>query len=195
MKLYYAPKTRAGRVRWMLEELGVPYELQRVDLKSGEHKKAAYLDIHPHGVVPALSDGDTTLFESAAIILHLADRFPDRGLAPAPGTPERARYYQWIIYGMATLEPLIVRAATPVEKSSPASIDEAKTKFAECARVLERELTGRDYLLGTFSAADIVIGGNLIWSGFLGLLKGYPALEAYCKRLGERDASRRARAD
>lgn len=195
MKLYYAPKTRAGRPRWMLEELAVPYELQRLDLKAGEHKKPAYLEIHPHGAVPALTDGDVTLFESAAIVMYLADKFEARGLAPKPGTPARGTYYQWIVYGMATVEPLIVRAATPPEKTTPHALDEARTRFAECARVLDRALDGKDYLLGTFSAADIVIGGNLIWAKFLGLVQGYPTLEAYVKRLGEREASRRARAD
>src|SRR6266542_3578948 len=77
MKLYYAPRSRATRARWMLEEIGAPYELARIDLSKGEQKKADYLKIHPHGVVPALSDGDVTIFESAAICAYLADKFPE----------------------------------------------------------------------------------------------------------------------
>ena len=76
MKLYYAPQTRATRPRWLLEELEVPYELIRISLAQGEQKKPEYLKIHPHGLVPALVDGGVTLFESSAICLYLADKFP-----------------------------------------------------------------------------------------------------------------------
>ena len=103
MKLYYAPQTRAGRVRWMLEEIGAPYELVRLDMSKGDHKKPEYMKIHPHGAVPALADGDLAMFESAAICAYLADKFPEKRLAPPVGTPPRGLYYQWMIYSMATL--------------------------------------------------------------------------------------------
>src|SRR5258705_12836566 len=109
MKLYYARMTRAGRPRWMLEETGAPYELVRLDLSRGEHKKPEYMKIHPHGSVPALDDGDLALFESAAICAYLADKFPEKRLAPPVGTPARGLYYQWIVYSMATMEPPILK--------------------------------------------------------------------------------------
>ena len=80
MKLYYTPRTRSSRPRWMLEELEIPYELVRVDLSAGEHRKPEYLAINPYGAVPALVDGEVKLFESAAICAYLADKHPDRGL-------------------------------------------------------------------------------------------------------------------
>ena len=81
MKLYFAPRTRAVRARWLLEELGVPYELIKLDLARQENTTPAYLAVHPLGEVPALVDGDVTLLESLAICLHLADRFPEKHLA------------------------------------------------------------------------------------------------------------------
>lgn len=201
MKLYYAPQTRAGRPRWLLEELGVPYELVRLDLSKGEHKTAAYMKIHPHGAVPALVDGDLTMFESAAICSYLADKYPEKGLAPAVGTPARGLYYQWMHYAMATLEPPVLQVflntlMLPEAERRPAAVEEGKHKFAEVARVLEQALTGKSFILGEqFSAADVVLGGTLIWARFLGLTSGYPALEAYASRLAERPAYKRARAD
>ena len=105
MKLYYVPNTRAHRCRWLLEELEVPYELHRLDLAAGEHKQPPYLELQPHGAVPVLVDGETVVFESAAICLYLADRFPERGLAPRAGDPARGAYYQWLVYSISELEP------------------------------------------------------------------------------------------
>src|SRR5262245_31306553 len=108
LKLYYASQTRAGRPRWLLEEIGTPYELVRLELAKSDQKKPAYLKINPNGTVPALVDGDLALFESAAICQYLADKFPDKKLAPPVGTPARGRYYQWIHYAMSALEPPLV---------------------------------------------------------------------------------------
>jgi glutathione S-transferase len=201
MKLYYAPQTRAGRPRWLLEEIGVPYELARLDLSKGEHKSPEYLKIHPHGAVPALVDGDLAMFESAAICAYLADKFPDRRLAPPVGTPARGLYYQWMHYSMATLEPPVLQVflhtiMLPEDKRSAAAVDEAKTKFAEVGRVLNQALTGKSFILGEqFTAADVMLGSSLIWAKFMGLAGGFPELEAYTTRLSERPAFQRARAD
>lgn len=81
----------------MFEELGAPYEMVPVDREGGECASEAYRKLHPLGKVPVLADGEQTIFESSAILLHLADRFPDKALAPAPGTPERGLYYQWMV--------------------------------------------------------------------------------------------------
>src|SRR5438067_8699474 len=107
MKLYYSTQSRAVRPRWILEEIGAPYELVRLQLGT-DTKTPAYLKINPNGTVPALVDGDLALFESAAICQYLADRYPEKRLAPPAGTPARGLYYQWIHYAMAALEPPIV---------------------------------------------------------------------------------------
>src|SRR5580700_2709800 len=134
MKLYFAPRTRASRPRWLLEELGVPYELVRLDMAKKEHKEPSYLALHPHGAVPALTDGEVTIFESAAICLYLADKFPEKKLAPPVGSPARGLYYQWIIYGMATMEAPILEAylhtrGLPEEKRSAEAAASAQAKI------------------------------------------------------------------
>jgi len=201
MKLYYAPRSRAARPRWMLEEIGAPYELVRLDLSKGDHKKPEYLKIHPHGAVPALSDGDVTLFESAAICAYLADKFPDRDLAPPLGNPARGVYYQWLVYSMATAEPPVLKVflntvMLPEAKRSAAAAEEGRAQWAEVSRVLEGALDGQSFLLGEqFSAADVMIGSITGWAGSMKLLEGFPRLKEYVARLTSRPAFRRANAD
>jgi glutathione S-transferase len=201
MKLYDAAQTRSTRPRWLLEEIGEPYDLVRLDLSKGEHKTPEYLKIHPHGAVPALVDGDLVMFESAAICAYLADKFPDKKLAPPVGTPARGRYYQWLVYCMATLEPPVLQVfmhstRLPEAERSAKTLEEGKKKFAEVATVLDDAVRGKTFLLGDqLSAADVMIGSTLGWARALGIVKGYPDLEAYVQRLAERPAYKRARAD
>src|SRR5258708_6208561 len=189
MKLYYSPQTRAGRPRWLLEETGASFELATLDMQKGEHKKPDYMKIHPHGAVPALVDGDLALFESAAICMHLADKFPEKKLAPEVGTPARGLYYQWMLYSMATLEPPVLAVflntvMLPEAERSPAVVEQARATFATVGRVLSNALIGRTFILGEqFSAADVMIGSTLAWAGFMGLLADHPTLQGYVKRL------------
>jgi glutathione S-transferase len=205
MKLYYSPRTRAGRVRWLLEELkeaGAPveYELERVDMKAGAHKTADYKMIHPHGSVPAFVDGDVTIYESAAIVLYLADKFIGAGLAPPFGSKSRGLYYQWAFYGMATVEQHIIAANVALshlgEADKPAAMIEERKKFETIAQVIGRAVGENGYLLGEhFSACDVVCGGAVIWGNFQGYFEGHERVKSYAKRLADRPASRRARAD
>jgi glutathione S-transferase len=198
MKLYHSARSRSARPRWLLEEIGEPYELVRVDISAGENKKPEYLKIHPHGVVPALVDGEVKLMESAAICLYLADKYPQARLAPTVGTPARGYYYQWMVYTMATLEPPVLQifmntVLLPEEKRSAAAVDEARKSFSGVAKTLTQALTGKPYLLGNdFSAADVMIGSTLAWGSFMGLIAGQSVLEDYVKRLSERPAYLRA---
>src|SRR5687768_8158359 len=98
MKLYFAPRTRSVRPRWLLEELGLPYELVKLDLSREEHRTPAHLGLHPLGDVPVLEDGEVTLFVSPAIILYLADRSPEKRLAPPMESPDRGPYLQWLLF-------------------------------------------------------------------------------------------------
>lgn len=201
MKLYHSQFTRSGRARWMLEELSVPYDVERVSLRDGSHKKPEYLAINPHGLVPALVDGDLTLTESAAIVMHLADKFAEKNLAPAPGTDARGAYYRWMVYVPATIDPVLetITAHTrflPEEKRNPALVEDAKRKLGTIARGLEAALDGKSYLVGdSFTAADIMVGSALGWMNFLGLLGDYPKLAAYHGALQQRPAYQRAHAD
>ena len=201
MKLYHAAQTRSVRPRWLLEEIGAPYTLVRLDMSKGEHKSPEYMKIHPHGAVPALVDGDLTLFESAAICAYLADKFPEKHMAPAVGTPARGLYYQWMFYTMATLEPPVIEVVLhtvmlPEAQRSAAAAEAGRTKFAQVAQVLEQALAGKSFILGDqFSVADVMIGSTLGWAQMMGILSGHPVLEAYVARLATRPAFQRAQAD
>lgn len=195
--LYYAPYTRAGRVRWLLEELGVPYTLTRVDTKAGDQHAPAYQAIHPLGLVPALTLDGAPMIESAAMLIYLADRFADRGLAPALDAPDRATYLQWILFNTTTFEPPLLTAHFPT--GAPPT-DEARARavrsFDAAARVLSAALAdGREFLLGRLTTADIAIGSVLGWARAAGALAAHPILLEYGRRLGARPASKASRAD
>ena len=96
-ELYEIPPTRSQRAKWALEELGIEYSSHIVNAHEEQQKSAAYRVIHPLGVVPALQTDTYTMFESVAIVLQLIDEHPEKNLAPAVGTPERAHYYQWSV--------------------------------------------------------------------------------------------------
>ncbi len=197
LKLYFAPRTRATRARWLLEEAGAPHELVPVDLAAGENRTPAYRALHPLGKVPVLSDGEVTIYETAAILATIADRFPEARLAPPVSSPQRALYYQWIAFAVGEMEaPIgaVMRhsARLPEAQRLPAAAAEGRARFDAVAAALESALAGRDYLLGEFSAADVMVGGHLIWARKYGLLEGRPVLEAYCARLSARPAYRRA---
>jgi glutathione S-transferase len=201
MKLYHSQFTRSGRARWILEEINTPYDITRISFRAGEHKTPEYLAIHPHGSVPALVDGDLKLWESSAIVMHLADKFPDAHLAPALGTDARAQYYRWIVYVPATVDPVLETLTMhtrflPEEKRNPALVADAMRRLGNIATVLETALDGTAFIVGdSFTAADIVVGSAIGWIGFLGLLGDHPKLAAYLEGMSKRPAYQRANAD
>jgi glutathione S-transferase len=202
MKLYYTPQSRAVRPRWMLEEIGAPYELARIDLAKGDQKTPEYLALNPNGTVPTLVDGDLTLYESAAICQYLADKFPQAKLAPPAGTPARGLYYQWIHYAMSGLEPPAVAiflhtVRKPEAERIPAVVAESRQQIAAALGVIERALAGRPYILGAeFSTADVMLGSTLVWAQMMGLIGDDRAqTAAYLTRLATRPAFQRASTD
>ena len=200
LKLYYGAQTRSTRPRAVLEELGVPYELIRLDLSKGEHKTPEYLKIHPLGKVPALQDGDAIFLESVAICMYLADKFPEKKLAPALDSPARGHYYQWLLYAASTLEPLIGTVFVntirqPENKDLPATKD-AQQGFATCAAMLEAALQEGPFLLGEqFSVADIIMGSMLAWARAIKLVEAHPNITAYLSRVTSRPSFQAARKD
>ncbi len=192
MKLYFAPRTRATRPRWMLEELGVPYEIVTVDLAAKENREPGYLRVHPLGQVPALVDGDVTVFESIAICMYLADKYAERGLAPPVSSPLRAPYYQWLLFCASTIEPAIGRSAQHGGDVAEAEREKARARFAEAADMLTRALATGEHMLGDrFSTVDVIVGSNLNWARRVGLLNGRDLLSGYVDRLLTRPAARR----
>lgn len=201
LTLYYVPQTRAGRARWMLEELGVPYQLHRLDPNKGETKTPEYLKVHPLGHVPALADGDLKMFESAAIVAYLADKYPDKHLAPSPQSPQRGAYYQWMMFCANEIEPWVARIAEhtrffPEDKRNPALVEESKTRFSANLAAIEGALAHQQYLLGgEFSACDLMMSATLRFADFIGALGDRPVLKAYIERCTSRPALKRAMAD
>lgn len=201
MKLYYSPYTRAGRARWMLEEVEAKYELVKFSFATGDHKKPEYLAIHPHGAVPALEDGDLTLFESSAIVLHLADAYPEKKLAPPLGSHDRAHYYKWMVYVPATVDPVLETLTMhtrllPEAKRDAALAAAAEKKLESIGAVLDASIGHKKFIVGgSFSGADVILGSAAGWLGFLGKLAALPNLAAYHKALSERPAYQRAYSD
>jgi glutathione S-transferase len=142
----------------MLQEVGASYELVKVDLLTGAHKTADHVARHAHGLVPALEDGDVRIIESVAACLYLADKYPGSGLAPAPSSPDRARYYQFACYAVSTLDESVVplffqKVVYPPERRKQEVVDAKMPVWETAADFLTRELGDNPYLLGkTFSA-------------------------------------------
>src|SRR5262249_54734063 len=142
---------------------GVPYETVHMNLEAGDQKKPEFLKINPNGAVPALVDGDVMLFESAAICQYLADRFPEKRLAPPVGTSARGYYYQWIHFAMSTLEPplLMIFLHTmmkPEGERLPQLVGPAREQLRAALGVLEQALCGRAFLVGDeFTTADVMV--------------------------------------
>ena len=202
LTLYHSAQSRSVRPRWLLEELGAPYQLVRLDLQAGEQRKPEYLKINPNGAVPALVDGDVNLFESAAICEYLADKFPEKRFAPPVGTAARGYYYQWIHFAMSTIEPPLLTiflhtVMKPEGERMPELVPPARESLKASLAVLDQALAGRTFLVGDdLTAADIMVASTLAWAQMLGLLDATtPATAAYIGRLMGRPAFQRAMAD
>jgi glutathione S-transferase len=180
MKLYYNPKSRAVTAKWMLDECAANYEIIPIDFEKREHKAPEFLKINPAGKLPALVDGNSKIFESAAICLYLADKFPEANLAPKIGAPERGRYLSLMVYSTSQLEPAMGDAMLGGQTSAK----RGWTDFETARNVIEGELGDGAYLFGQwFTAADVMIGSMFIWRRIFGGQPDRPKLEAYVDRL------------
>lgn len=198
--LYHSPRTRSVRVLWLLEELGVPYELRTLAFTPDSLKGAEYVKVNPLGKVPAIQDGALTMFESGAIVEYIVERYGAGRLAPAVGTPERGLYLQWIHFAEATcLPPLSDLAQHTMFKPEPeriaALVPDAHARIASWLAALEPALAGKTFLLGdTFTAADVMMGYGLLLTKWFGLLgaEQHPNVSAYLARLEQRPALQKA---
>ena len=190
VQLYHHPFTRAANVVWMLEEVGVKYELCHVDVKSGEHKSAAMLALNPMGKLPIVTDGDAVVTESAAIGLYLADRYALGRLAPPLDHPDRGTYLRWSFFAPSVIEPGLVAKASGWDfRPSNAGWGTHDAMLA----AMEHAVSRGDYLLGTtFSMADVIFGGTVRYMLQFQMLEPRPAFQAYAERLAQRPALVRA---
>ncbi|WP_441292588.1 glutathione S-transferase family protein [Sorangium sp. KYC3313] len=188
MKLYEFAPTRSIRVRWVLQELGVEFESIQVNLRAGENRRPEFLKLNPAGKLPVLVDGDLVLTESVAIVLYLAEKYPDKGLLPAdPG--ERAKVNQWLLFAATELEQPLWRIARhkflyPEDKRLPADIPVACEDFKAMAGVLEKHMEQRQFVVGDrVTVADLVMAYTLDWANEAHLLDDFPQLRAYMDRM------------
>ena len=193
LTFYTNPQSRGRIVRWMLEEVGVPYDTVLLDYGT-TMKAPEYLAINPMGKVPAIRHGDAVVTEVAAICAYLADAFPQAGLAPAPGSRLRGTYYRWLFFAAGPVEAAVSNQALGFVVPPGRERMMGYGSYAEVMRALEGAVSQSDYLLGdTFSAADVYLGSHLGFGMQFGTIEKRPAFEAYWARLSARPAAVRAR--
>lgn len=203
IQLYYSPGNANLAPHMLLEEIGAPFELVLVDRANAAHKRPEYLKLNPNGQIPVLVDGDFVLYETAAICLYLVDRFPDKKLAPPLGTPERAHFYQWLVWCTNTLQAMLMHFFYPerMVDIGDAEVAAQVKKHAEARAssmldLLDGQLAshGGDWLLGKqFSAADPFALMLCRWTrGFARPARNLPHIAPYLQRMLARPAVQRA---
>lgn len=192
LTLYTNPQSRGRIIRWLLEELHVPYTVKVLQY-GPEMKSAEFLALNPMGKVPVISHGDVVVTEAAAICAYLADQFADQQLAPAPDSAERAAYYRWLFF-----------AAGPLEMATSAKaynwrIDADNAQAVGCGiytdtlNALETALAKGPYICGEqFTAADVYVGSHIEWGMMFETLEKRPAFIEYVQRLQTRPAAIKA---
>lgn len=191
MRLYEFGPTRALRARWTLQELGVDFEAVTVNLPAGEAATPEFLRLNPAGKLPVLVDGDQVLTESVAIVLYLAEKYPEGGLLPKD-LAQRAQAYRWLLFTATELEQPLWRIARhiflyPQEKRSEADIQLAREDFRPIVEVMDRHMQGRSYVVGdSATVADFVLAFTLDWANEENLLEDFPALKQYMENMYRR---------
>jgi glutathione S-transferase len=189
---YTNPMSRGRIARWMLEEVGAPYET--VVLDYGTTMKAPeFLAINPMGKVPAIKHGDTIVTEAAAICAYLAEMFPDRGLAPPPGNPLRGPYYRWMFFAAGPVEAAVTGKSLGLLAPADKKMMAGYGSFGETIDALERAVSSSEYICGDqFTAADVYVGSQIGWGLMFGSIDKRPAFAEYVARLQARPAAKRA---
>jgi len=189
---YTNPMSRGRVVRWMLEEVGVPYRADVLGYGPAM-KSPEYRAINPMGKVPAIVHRGTVVTETAAICAYLADAFPDAGLAPPAGDPLRGPYYRWLFFAAGPLE------AATMDRMLGRTVPEDQRAMigygtmGDVLATLETAVADGPYLLGDrFSTADLYVGAHIGWGMQMGSLEKRPAFETYWARLADRPAWTRA---
>lgn len=194
MRLYEFGPTRSLRVRWTLQELGVPFQSVTVDLSRNEHQLPDFLALNPAAKLPVLVDGDLVLNESAAIVLYLAEKYADKDLVPRD-LRERADMTRWLLFTVTELEQPLWRIARNTFVYAecdrvPADVPIARRDFESMAAVMDAHMRGREFVVGNqVTVADFVLAYTLDWANEEGLLAKFPQLKAYMEKLYRRPAA------
>jgi glutathione S-transferase len=194
LKLHFAPNSRAGRIVWLLEELQLPYEMNRMAFHPKDLKSDAHRARHPLGRVPVLEDGDVSIYESGAIIDYVLERHKNGGLKPAVNDVRFPDYLQWFHYCegmvMPAVNTIVVQTVLlPEDRRDATVLAQAQRLLAKSLEPVNTALEGRDYLIGDFSAADIMLGHACFMSNRLGCVADEMLhLKAYVAKVTARPA-------
>jgi glutathione S-transferase len=193
LTFYTNPMSRGRIIRWMLEEVGQPYDTVVLDYAT-TMKGAEYLKINPMGKVPAIKHGDAVVTEAAAICAYLADAFPQAKLAPPSGSQERGPYYRWLFYGAGPVEAMASNHALGVQIPDDKRGMVGYGSREQVIETLDKALQGREYLAGdAFTAADLYVGAQIGWGLQFGTIDRRPTFEEYTGRILSRPAALRAK--
>ncbi len=200
MKIYFAPDTRAVRIVWLCEELGLPYEVEMYKLGDPRMRAPEYLEVHPLGRVPAIQDGDVVLCESGAIVEYILARHGGGMFVPETSSPDFPPYLHWLHFAEGMLMPpvntiVVETILLPPDRRNQVNVDRATKLLGRMLGAVDRHMAGREFLAGDFSGADIMTGHACSVAARLGAdISDKPNVSAYIERLNERPALQRARA-
>ncbi|MBL6709201.1 MAG: glutathione S-transferase family protein [Pseudomonadales bacterium] len=192
LTLHFAPNSRAGRIVWLLEELELPYEINKMAFHPQDLKSDAHRARHPLGRVPVLDDGDVRIFESGAIVEYVIARHKNGGLRPSDDAPEFPEFLQWFHYCEGMVMPpvntiVVQTLLLPKERQDATALGQAQRLLSKALGPVNEALEGREYLIGDFSAADIMLGHACFMSNRLGCVgEDMPHLKAYVERVANR---------
>jgi glutathione S-transferase len=190
---FHAPQTRSGATRALFEELGVEYDMHVLSLKAGDTRKPDYLAVNPMGKVPAIRHGDALITEQPAVMMYLADLYPETKLAPPISDPLRGPYLRWMVFYGSCFEPAVIDKSMQRDPAPPSTSPYGD--FDTMLGTLTDQLDRGPYLLGeTFSAADVLYGTALDWMTQFKLVPERPVIRAYIQRVTSRPAMQRAAA-
>lgn len=192
--LHHAPNSRAGRIVWLLEELGLDYSLNAMKFHPSDLKSDAHRARHPLGRIPVLEDGPLTLWESGAIVEYIIERHTDGQLKPKPDHSAYPKYLQWFHYCEGMVMPpvntiVVQTVLLPPERRNEEALAQAQKLLTRALAPVDEHLATHDFLAGDFSGADIMLGHACFMSNRLGCVpETYSALKAYIARLEARPA-------
>ena len=198
MKIHHAPNSRSVRAVWLFNELNLPYELEVYPLGDKSMRTPEYLKVHPMGRVPALEDGELTIFESGAIVQYVLEKYGNGKMLPTTSSPNYPNYLQWLHYAEGMIMPqiniiVVETIFLPEERRNQTNVDRATKLLTRMLTAIDLHMQDREFLAGEFSGADIMTGHACIVSGRLGAdISDKPNVSAYIERLEARPALKRA---
>lgn len=198
MKIHHAPNSRSVRALWLFNELNLPYELEVYPLGDKSMRTPEYLKVHPMGRVPALEDGELTIFESGAIVQYVLEKYGNGKMLPTTSSPNYPNYLQWLHYAEGMIMPqiniiVVETIFLPQERRSQTNVDRATKLLTRMLTAIDLHMQDREFLAGEFSGADIMTGHACIVSGRLGAdISDKPNVSAYIERLEARPALKTA---